>query len=166
MNEISTTSLHCLALQGNALDSHAVITLLIAAYLLIDGICAIIAGLNVHSASKRGRLLIADGVFRLVALLLVLVLFRSRFGILVSALVVTGIIEIAAAVRLRKHVNGSLFLALAGAVSTLFFPFILLIVVLGARPNFETALGGYLTIFGGLLLLFAFYMRSSVRRTG
>jgi uncharacterized membrane protein HdeD (DUF308 family) len=165
MNEISMTSLHCLALQGNPINIHAVLTLLIAAYLLIDGICALIAGLNIHSAGKRGRLLIADGVFRLVVLLLVLVL-RSPDGIFVSALIFAGVIEIAAAVRLRKDVNGSLFFALGGAVSTLFFPFIILIVMLGARPDFETAISGYLIIFGALLTIFGFYMRSSVRKIG
>ena len=131
---------------------------LMSAYLLVDGICAIIAGRNVHSASKRGRLLIADGVFRFVVFLLVLVAFRFPFVIFATALVVAGIIEIAAAVSLQKHLNGSLFFGLSGAVSILFFPFLIV-------ANFVTATGGYLIIFGALLLAFGFLMRGSVRTT-
>jgi len=142
---------------------NAVPGLLMSAYLLVDGICAIIAGVNVHSASKRGRLLIADGVFRLVVLLLVLVAFRFPFVIFATALVVAGIIEITAAVRLRKHLNGSLFFGLSGAVSILFFPF--LIAVSEGRSNFVTATGGYLIFFGALLLAFGFLMRASARTT-
>jgi len=137
--------------------------LLMSAYLLVDGICAIIAGRNVHSASKRGRLLIADGVFRFVVFLLVLVAFRFPFVIFATALVVAGIIEIAAAVSLQKHLNGSLFFGLSGAVSILFFPF--LIAASGGRSNFVTTTGGYLIIFGALLLAFGFLMRGSVRTT-
>lgn len=164
MKGMYMTSLHCLALQGGFQTIYGVPALLIATYLLIDGVCAIIAGVNVHSVSKRGRLLVADGVFRLVVLLLVLVAFRFPFGIFATALVVAGIIEISAAARLRKHLNGSLFFGLSGAVSTLFFPFFLIASV--RWSNFVTATGGYLIIFGALLLAFGFLMRGSVRTSG
>ncbi len=170
MSGILMQSLRCLGLQGPPMQYYAVPILLLSAYVLVDGICAVIAGVNIHSTSKRGRLLIADGVFRIV-LLLPFAVFRffqgSPFAIFSLALIVAGIIEIAAAVRLRKHLSGNVFFGLAGALSILFFPFLTLIVASGQGRAVLTGLFvGFLVIFGALLLAFGFLMRGSVRTTG
>jgi hypothetical protein len=144
--------------------------LLLSAYLLVDGICAIVAGMKLNSNFKRGYLLIADGVFRGVMFLFLVVMGGGAFGIFTLALIVAGIIEVAAAVRLRKHLSGSFVFALGGAVSILFFPFLIFIATLRdalyrqIELNLLIMTGGFFVLFGLLTLVFGLTMRGSVRQ--
>jgi uncharacterized membrane protein HdeD (DUF308 family) len=91
-------------------------------------------------------------------------------GIFTLALIVAGVIEIAAAVRLRKHLSGSFVFALSGAVSILFFPFVILSAVLRdslyrqIELNLLIMIGGFFVLFGVLMLVFGLTMRGSVRQ--
>lgn len=163
-------SMHCLAFQGTSAQAYAVPVLLLSLYLVVDGICAIVAGVKLNSTSKRGYLLIADGVFRGVMLLVLVATGWSGFGVFTLALIVAGVIEIIAAVNLRKHLSGSFALALGGACSILFLPFL----ILGAflldsldRPinlNLLILAGGFFLLFGLLMLVFGLKKRGSVRQ--
>lgn len=163
-------SMHCLAFQGTLAWDHAVPLLLLSAYLLVDGICAIVAGVKLNSTFKRGYLLIADGIFRGVMLLWLVVAWGHASGVFTLALIVAGVIEIAAAVRLRKHLSGSFVFALSGAVSILFFPSLILSAVLrdSLYRQIELSLlimtGGFFVLFGLLMLVFGLTMRGSVRQ--
>src|SRR6516165_9821634 len=75
--------------------------------------------------------------------------------------IATGVLEIVAAVRLRKVISGELWLILAGIVSVAFG------VWLVARPEAGAlavlwAIGIYAIVFGVLVVLFAFKIRSYV----
>ena len=76
--------------------------------------------------------------------------------------VATGLLEIVAAVRLRKQIEGEFWLALAGIASVAFG------VLLAARPGVGALtilwlIGVYAIAFGVILLLLAFKVRSSVK---
>ncbi|HKP37721.1 MAG TPA: DUF308 domain-containing protein [Pyrinomonadaceae bacterium] len=116
------------------------------------GICTIIAGAKLQSTYKRDWLVIASGILR--------VILVFSFGLLALMLIVAGAIEIAAAIRLRKQVNGTAFLALAGIVSMVFLP-LLFVVPRGISP-FEL-FGGLLIIFGASSVAFGLTLRTSAR---
>ncbi|HEY2338934.1 MAG TPA: DUF308 domain-containing protein, partial [Steroidobacteraceae bacterium] len=76
--------------------------------------------------------------------------------------IATGLLEIAAAVRLRKQIEGEFWLALAGIASVTFG------VLLAARPGVGALtilwlIGVYAIAFGVILLLLAFKVRSRVK---
>lgn len=119
---------------------------------VIVGICTILAGAKLQSTYKRGWLLIASGLLRAV--------FVLPFGIFALMMIVAGAIEIAAAIRLRKHVTGTIFLALAGIFSMLLVPSLVFLAGLATVQTFQL-LGGFTIISGVCSLAFGLTMRSS-----
>jgi len=77
--------------------------------------------------------------------------------------IATGLLEIVAAVRLRRQIEGEIWLGLAGIASVVFG------VLLVARPGVGALtilwlIGAYAIAFGVVLLLLAFKVRSGVKR--
>jgi uncharacterized membrane protein HdeD (DUF308 family) len=77
--------------------------------------------------------------------------------------IATGLLEIVAAIRLRKEIEGEFWLALAGLASVAFG------VILVARPEAGALavlwlIGAYAIAFGAVLLILAFKARSFVKR--
>ena len=137
--------------------SLATLVLLWGAYALVDGVVALIAGFK----TKVGSLIFTGliGVLAGIATFmypgmtaLILLYFIAAWAI------VTGIIAIALAIKLRKEITGEWLLVLAGVLSAAFG------VLLFARPG-EGALaviytiGGYAVVFGILLLMLAFKLK-------
>ena len=97
--------------------------LLFGAYALVDGVFAIIAGIRAAERHERwwpfaleGLLSILVGVIAFVmpaAAALALLYFVSAWAIL------TGVLRISAAIRLRKEIRGEWMLILNGALSVL-----------------------------------------------
>jgi uncharacterized membrane protein HdeD (DUF308 family) len=79
--------------------------------------------------------------------------------------VVTGAFEIAAAIRLRKHVTGEWMLALAGAASALFGIMLMAFPIAGALV-IAIWVGVYALIFGGVLIGLGFRLRTWTRGLG
>lgn len=75
-------------------------------------------------------------------------------------LIAAGVLEVAAAIQLRKHVRTTAFLALAGIDSMLFLP-LLFVTPRGTSPF--ALFGGLLIIFGGLSLAFGLTLRARAR---
>ena len=143
----------------------AVLVLLYGAYALVDGVFAIAAALvgrTVRHAlvgpAVRGLLGIAVGVMTFVwpgitelALLYMIAAWA----------VVTGVFEIVAAIRLRKEIQGEWLLVLSGVLSVLFG--LALVVYPGAGAlAIVWLIGPYAIVFGVLLLVLGFRLRSLV----
>ena len=73
--------------------------------------------------------------------------------------IVTGVLEIAAAIRLRRHVFGEWLLALAGIASTAFGILLVVAPLVGALV-LAIWLGSYALIFGLLLIALSLRLRS------
>ncbi|MGE5646159.1 MAG: HdeD family acid-resistance protein [Acidobacteriota bacterium] len=143
------------------------LVILFGAYALIDGVAAIVGVVKASERHERWGVLLLEGLAGIAAAA-VTVLWP---GITALALVyviaawaaVTGALEIAAAVRLRRYIAGEWLLALSGVVS------IILAVLLAAAPGagaLAIALwfGIYALVLGVLEIALAFRLRTWSRR--
>jgi uncharacterized membrane protein HdeD (DUF308 family) len=140
----------------------AVVILLFGAYAIVDGTFAIVAGLRAAERHERWWALLLEGIvdiaagvvaFAWPALTALLLLY------LVSVwAVVTGLLEIAAAIRIRQAIKGEWLLAINGVVSVLLGVF-LVVVPGGGILVLIYWIGGYAIFFGVLLLGLAFRLR-------
>ena len=144
------------------------VVLLFGAYAFVDGIFALIGAFRAVRAHERWGALVLEGIAGLVTA--AVTIFWP--GITALALVfivafwalVTGVLEISAAIRLREHVAGELLLALSGIASIIFGVIAALLPVLGALA-IALIFGIYAVVFGVLLIALGFRLRSWTRTT-
>jgi len=140
---------------------------LFGAYAFIDGIFALVASVRLAQLEERwwpmllvGLCGLAAGIFAFARPLATAV--GIAYFIAIWA-VVTGILEVIAAFRLRKVVEGEWMLAVAGLLSIAFG------LMIGARPDVGLlsllwVIGSYAIIFGVLLVGLAIRLRGAGRR--
>lgn len=140
-----------------------VLAIFFGAYALIDGVLSLIGAVRASSAHERWGALVLEGVAGLFAG--VITLFwpaMTIFALIViigAWAIVTGIFELVAAWRLRKHVSGEWMLALVGAASTV-FGIMLLIAPLTGALVLAIWIGAYALIFGVMMVALGFRLRS------
>lgn len=141
----------------------AAIVILFGAYALIDGIFAIASAIRAVHGHKRWGAFLVEGVVGIVAGLITLFVPIVTLAFLIYVVaawaIVTGVLEIAAALRLRQHIAGEWLLVLTGILSILFGVAIFWVPGAGALI-IAWWLGAYALIFGILLLGLAFRLRS------
>ena len=142
-------------------SAFAALVLLFGAYAFADGVFALVA-LFRGAARDRFWVLALEAVVgigigvltiaRPAATALALLYYVGIWAIL------TGILELVAAIRLRKEITGELWLGLAGVLSILFG--VLLFATPGAAAlALAVWVGAYAIVFGVTLLLLAFRLR-------
>jgi uncharacterized membrane protein HdeD (DUF308 family) len=140
----------------------AALILVFGAYVFVDGIFAVVAGIGMRKQMDRWWLLGLEGAAGIILGLLtfrspdttalVLLLFIATWSI------ITGVFEIAAAARLRKMIPNEWLLIVSGVVSIIFGA--LLIAQPGAGAiSIVWLLGAYALLFGMLTLMLAFRLR-------
>jgi uncharacterized membrane protein HdeD (DUF308 family) len=145
------------------------LTQVVAIFVIADGILAIIAGILGETPSRfwtiiRGVLAILIGTFVfghpvvVGALAATIVLYIIAFGA-----IATGILEIVAAIRDRKEIEGEVWLILGGALAIL-FGVLLLMAPLAFGVLIVQILGAYAIIFGISLIVLAFRIRKLAKR--
>src|SRR5215203_4637514 len=145
-----------------------VLVLFFGAYMFADGIFAIVAAVRAAGEEERWWLLLIQGILGVLAGLvaffwpgltaLALLYFIAAWAI------VTGVLEIVAAIRLRREIEGEWALGLSGALSVIFG--VLLIVLPAPAGLFSLVwlVGAYAVASGVLLLILAFRVRSEAGR--
>jgi uncharacterized membrane protein HdeD (DUF308 family) len=137
------------------------LALLFAAYLLVDGVLAIVAAARAAQSHERWGLLLAEGVVDLAMGILVLLFPAGAvFGFVIATAawaLVTGALMLGAAFRLHAS-HGRWWLGLAGVVSLLWGVLLILAPLAGALV-LTWWLGGYAIAFGVSLLVLAFRLR-------
>jgi uncharacterized membrane protein HdeD (DUF308 family) len=143
------------------------LVLLFGAYALVDGVLAIIAGIRAAERHERwwpfaleGLASIAVGVVTFImpaATVVVLLWFVAAWAIL------TGALRIAAAIRLRKEIQGEWLLIVNGALSVLLGVLVLWRPLAGVL-TLVWLLGAYAMFYGILLLALAFRLRGHRHR--
>jgi uncharacterized membrane protein HdeD (DUF308 family) len=146
-----------------------IVVLLFAVYALLDGVCAIAAAMRASERPLDASPVAAEGVVSVTLGVLALTWpFVSRqflywvagWGLL------TGVLEVAAAVRVRRDVAGHWLLG-TGGVSSLFLAVLILVLPHADVASVATLIGAYALVFGVSLFLAAVRFRGAggVERT-
>jgi uncharacterized membrane protein HdeD (DUF308 family) len=142
------------------------LVLLFGAYMLVDGIFAIVAAVRAAGREARWWLLLVEGVLGvlagLVAFLLPGITALALLYLVAAWAIFTGILQIVGAVRLRREIEGEWALILGGVLSVIFG--VLLAVLPG--PGILALvwlIGAYAVVSGVLLIVLAFRVRNRVR---
>jgi len=147
--------------------SLASLVLVFGAFALFDGIMSVVSAFGGRKEHESWWVLLLAGLAGIAVGVLTFMnpaatALALLFYIAIWA-IATGLLQIAAAVRLRKEIQGEFWLGLAGFASILFGLFI------AARPG-EGALAvlwliaAYSVAFGLMLVILAFQARSFVKR--
>jgi uncharacterized membrane protein HdeD (DUF308 family) len=146
-----------------------VVVLLIGAYLLLDGIFALAAAALGATDGRPWGAVLLEGFLGIAAGIVAL----SWPGIAELALVylvaawaiITGVLELVAAIRLRRAIDDEWWLILSGVASIAFGVFLAIAPVQGAVALIWLV-GAYAIVFGVLLISLAFRVRSWGRARG
>lgn len=135
---------------------------LFAGYALIDGIVNIAGMVKAVQRHDRWGVLLLEGIVG-VAAAVVTVAWPAITALALVYLIgawaiVTGVLEVAAALRLRKHISGEWLLALSGLAS-LVFGTLLMIAPLAGALVIALWIGAYALIFGALLVVLGFRLQ-------
>jgi uncharacterized membrane protein HdeD (DUF308 family) len=145
----------------------AALVLVWGAYAIADGVMALIAAFTMHEEGKPMASLVIVGILGIAAgvvtflwpgmTALVLLLFIASWAVLM------GVFQIAAAIRLRKHIEHEWLLALSGVVSILFGVLLFLQPGAGALAV-VWLIGSFLIFFGILLIALGFRLKGLAAR--
>lgn len=128
------------------------------AYAILDGVLAIISSVRHQAVHDRWWLLLLEGIVDIAAGVIAF-LFPGLAAITLVFVVaiwaiITGLLEIAAAIRLRREINNEWFLGLTGLVSII-LGIIMIINPAAGLVGLVWAIGGYAIIFGILMIILA-----------
>ncbi len=144
-----------------------VLVLLFGAYALIDGILAVITSFREREENHRWWVLLLEGlagvIVGVIALFAPQVAAVSLLFLIAFWAIFTGIMEIIAAIRLRREISNEWALGLSGVLSVI-LGVILLVYPSAGVLGLIWAIGAYAIIFGVLELYLAFRVRGSARR--
>ena len=142
------------------------LVLLFGAYCFVDGIFNLVAAFRVHGIQERWWVLLLEGIVSIAAGVITFIvpgLTAVALLFLIAAwALVTGVLEIVAAIRLRKEIRGEWLLALAGVCSIIFG------LILFRHPGVGALaliwwIGAYAIAFGVLLIALGIRLRSWTR---
>jgi uncharacterized membrane protein HdeD (DUF308 family) len=140
----------------------ATLVLLFGAYAIVDGVFAIVAGVRAPREFTRWWVLLIEGILSVIAGVIAFAIpgITALFllGLIAAWAIITGVIEIVAAVQLRKEIQGEWLLALGGITSILFGVLLLLNPAAGALAVLWL-IGIYAILFGIILVLLGFKLR-------
>ena len=143
------------------------LVLLFGAYCLVDGIAGVIIGIKNFGERDRWWATLIGGVVSLGAGLVALVLPGLTAVTLLTLIglwaVARGVMDIAAAIRLRHVIDGEWLLALGGALSIAFG---LVVVIFPGAGAVALALwiGAFAVMLGVMLIALGFRLRSFGKR--
>jgi uncharacterized membrane protein HdeD (DUF308 family) len=138
------------------------LVLLFSAYMLVDGVFAIISAIRAARRRERWGLLLVEGVLSILTGAVAFLwpgITLIAFVLLVAAwAIVTGCLMFIAGFRLNLN-HGRWWLVLGGIVSVIFGALLVIAPPLGALV-LTWWLGGYALVFGALLIVLGFRLRS------
>lgn len=139
-----------------------VLVLLWGAYALIDGAFAIVMGVQGRAYYRNWWVTVLEGLVSIVAGVIALlwpgVTAVALFYVVAAWAIITGVLEIAAAIQLRKEISGEFWLGLSGVLSVGLG--VLLAVYPGAGMiSLLVVLGIYAIVFGVSLIVLSFRVR-------
>jgi uncharacterized membrane protein HdeD (DUF308 family) len=139
------------------------LVLLFGAYAIVDGVFNIVASFRATGAGQqRWWVLLLEGIVSIIAGLVAFFMpgltALALLYLIAAWAVVTGALEIAAAIRLRRQIRGEWLLALAGVLSIVFGVLLFLFPGPGALAV-VLWIGAYAIAFGVLLIVLGVRLR-------
>jgi uncharacterized membrane protein HdeD (DUF308 family) len=138
------------------------LVLLFAAYAFVDGIFTIIFALQ-HRNQPRWWVTLIEGIIGVIAGIAAFLWPDMASFVLLNFIafwaILTGIMEIILAIRLREEIQGEFWMGLGGLLSILFGVLILLFPGAGAL-SIVWMIAAYAIVFGVILVILAFRIRS------
>jgi uncharacterized membrane protein HdeD (DUF308 family) len=142
------------------------LVLLFGAYALLDGIFSLIGAWRAVRSHERWGALVFEGVAGIVAAAVTVlwpaITALALVYIIAAWALVTGSLEITAAVRLREYISGEWLRVLGGIASILFGIVAILLPMIGALA-IALVIGIYAFVFGVILIALGFRLRSWTR---
>lgn len=139
------------------------LVLLFGAYVLLDGIFAIIAAFRDREENAQWWLLLIEGLAGIAAGIVTFIWPGITAVVLLYLIaawaIITGILEIIAAIRLREELSGELLLVLSGVLSII-FGFLLIIQPGAGALALVWLVAAYAIIFGIVLIALSLRLRS------
>jgi len=138
------------------------LTILFGAYALIDGVVSLVAAVRSARHGEHWWELLFEGIIGLGTAVVTVIWPAVTLVVLIYIIgawaLITGVLEIAAAFRLRRHIAGEWMLGLVGVASVLFG------VLLFAAPGPAAVvlawwIGAYVFFFGVMMVVLAFRLR-------
>jgi uncharacterized membrane protein HdeD (DUF308 family) len=141
-----------------------VMLIFFGAFMLVDGVFTVIAALRGRAHTEHWVLLLLEGLLGIaVGVLTWVAPVIAGIAILVYVAawaLVTGVLEIVTAIRLRREIEGEFWLGLAGVLSVAFGLFLLAFPLAGALALIWT-MAAYAVAFGIVLVLLGFRVRGA-----
>ncbi len=132
------------------------------AYALVDGVVNLVGAFRAAHAHGRWGAFVVEGIIGVVAGILTFAWPSMTALALVYFIAIwsiaTGVFELVAAMRLRKHISGEWLLALAGVASILFGVALMAVPIAGALV-LAIWVGVYALVFGGSMIALGFRLR-------
>jgi len=139
---------------------------LFAGYALVDGAFNLVAAVRAGQAHERWGVLLIEGLVGVAAAILTVlwpaITALALVFVIAAWAIVTGAIEIAAAVRLRRYIEGEWLLALSGILSVIFGILVMIAPLAGALV-IALWVGAYAFVSGAILIALGLRLRSWVR---
>jgi uncharacterized membrane protein HdeD (DUF308 family) len=141
----------------------AALVILFGAYAFVDGVFAVIAAFERIGKQERWWALLIEGILGIGAGVITFVWPGITALLLLTFIgvwaVLTGAMEIAAAIQLRKEIENEWLLALGGVLSVLFGLVVLIFPGAGAI-SLVWLIASYALVFGIVLIVLGFRIRS------
>lgn len=138
-----------------------ILVLFFGAYMLVDGVFTMFAAFTDRSGHESWWVLLLEGLVGVAAGMITV--FRPGLATIVLVYmisfwaIVTGVLEIVAAIQLRKEIQGELLLLLSGVLSLVLGIFLLVPGV--GELTVAWIIGWYAILFGAMLLGLGFRLR-------
>jgi len=132
----------------------AVLIILFGAYAIVDGVFNLVAAVSGRTGERWWHLVL-EGVVSIAAGLVAFawpgLTALALLWVIAGWAIVTGVLEIVAAIRLRKHIDNEWWLALSGVASLVFGALLIIAPVAGALAV-TLWIGAYAVLFGALMI--------------
>jgi uncharacterized membrane protein HdeD (DUF308 family) len=147
----------------------SMLVLLFGAYALVDGIVAIVVGIREYGDRERWWATLLSGIVSAGAGIVTFVMPGLTALALLTLIafwaILRGVLEIAAAIRLRHEIEGELLLGLGGALSVAFGVLMLLFPGAGALAVVWW-IAAFAVIYGAMMVSLGFRLRGLGRAVG